>query len=174
MLRFVAAVSLAATSFACLACGRPFDVKTAPGFVELENQEPQYGYRSVSPEGVVFGVRVVELNDDQRDLSFWTRAVVLRMRQANGYALLDTGDVESRDHTKGKELRFGHDENGKPFLYTVRLYVAQARLFVVETGGSKEQVERYQASTDWMQKTVRVKCDTFVSPVLASKTCNRW
>ena len=38
-----------------VACGRPFDVKTAPGFVELENQEPQYDFRAMAPEGVVVG-----------------------------------------------------------------------------------------------------------------------
>src|SRR5690606_32905011 len=30
------------------ACGRPFDVKTAPGFVELENQTT-YAYRATTP-----------------------------------------------------------------------------------------------------------------------------
>ena len=155
-------------------CGRPFDVKTAPGFVELENQEPQYDYRSVSPEGVVFGVRVVPLNADQEDVSFWTRAVILHMRESNGYALLSMRDVASRDGTKGAELLFGHDENGKPFLYDLRLFVAQDRLFVVETGGAKSDVEHYRPSTDWMESSVRVRCGMFLSPVLASRTCNRW
>jgi hypothetical protein len=99
---------------------------------------------------------------------------MLHVRESNGYALLAANDVESLDRSKGKELLFGHDENGKPFLYDVRLFVAQDRLFVVETGGAKPEVEHYQASTDWMQKTLRVKCDTVVSPVLASRTCNRW
>jgi hypothetical protein len=168
------ALFLAIAPLLLLGCGRPFDVKTAPGFVELENQEPEYAYRSVSPEGVVFGVRVIALNEEQEDLSFWTRAVVLHMRQSNGYALLAMNDVQSRDRSMGKELVFGHDENGRPFLYDVRLYVAQDRLFVVETGGAKPEVERYQASTDWMEKSVQVRCKSVVSPVLASRTCNRW
>ena len=38
---------------ALAACGRPFKVQTAPGFVELEKQQDwQYGYRATSPEGV--------------------------------------------------------------------------------------------------------------------------
>jgi hypothetical protein len=172
MKRF-ALVFAAVAALASTACGRPFDVKTAPGFVELENQEPQYDYRSVSPEGVVMGVRVVPLKD-RGDLSFWERAVVLRMRQLNGYALLNATDATSKDGTKGRELTFGHDEDGKPHLYRVRLFLAQGRLFVVETGGSKDQMERYKPSVDWMLASVKVKCDTFVSPVLASRTCNRW
>ncbi len=154
-------------------CGRPFDIKTPPGFVELENQEPDFAYRALSPEGVVVGVRVMSL-DNQGDLDFWARAVTLRMRQLNGYALLESVPVASRDGTKGTELRFGHDEGGKPYLYRIRLFLAQGRLFVVETGGSQLDMASYQKSLDWGLATVRVKCDTFVSPVLASKTCNRW
>jgi hypothetical protein len=157
----------------CTGCGRPFDVKTAPGFVELENQQPQYDYRSVAPEGVVMGVRALPM-EDKGDLAFWERAVTLRMRQLNGYALLEQKDVASKDGTKGRELTFGHDENGKPFVYRVRLFMAQDRLFLVETGGPKEQMDRYKQSVDYMLASVKVKCDTFVSPVLASRTCNRW
>lgn len=155
------------------ACGRPFDVKTAPGFVELDNQQPQYDYRAVSPEGVVLGVRAIPL-DDKGDLAFWERAITLRMRAMSGYALLGAADVKSRDGTKGRELRFGHDEDGKPYLYSVRMFMAQDRIFLVEAGGPKDQVERYAKSLEWMESSVRVQCDTFVSPVLASKTCNRW
>ena len=115
-------------------CGRPFKIETAPGMVELDNQEPDYEYRAMTPEGVVLGVRVVD-TDDRGDLEFWTRATILRMRQMNGYALLASNPVTSHDGTPGRELHFGHDENGKPYLYTVRLFVAQSRLFVVEAGG---------------------------------------
>src|SRR5579883_879794 len=166
-LALAAAVALSTT-----ACGRPFDVRTAPGFVELDNQQPQYDYRAIAPEGVVMGIRVVPL-DDKGDLAFWTRAVTLRFRQLNAYALLDQSDVKSLDGTVVKELRFGHDESGKSYIYRVRLFVAQDRLFVVEVGGTKEQMERYKANVDWMLMSVRVRCDSIVAPVLASHTCNR-
>jgi hypothetical protein len=45
-------------SLMLFACGKPFDVKTAPGFVALEGQS-QHEYRATTPEGVVMGVRVV-------------------------------------------------------------------------------------------------------------------
>ena len=173
MNRIAMLIVLVSLALCTSACGRPFDVKTAPGFVELDNQEPQYSYRAIAPEGVVMGVRVVPI-EDRGDLTFWERAVTLRMRQLNAYALLGSQDVTSRDGTKGKELRFGHDEHGKPYLYRVRIFVAQERLFVVETGGTKEQMDRYSKSVDWMLESVRVKCDTIASPVLASKTCNKW
>jgi hypothetical protein len=135
-------------------CGRPFRVETPPGMVEIE-AEGAYAYRALAPEGVVMGIRVVDAH--RGDLDFWTRATGLRMEQLNGYVLLGAADVRSRDGAPGRELRFGHDENGKPYLYTVRLYVTPPRLIVVETGGPKDVVLRYQSSLDWMQSTVAVR-----------------
>ena len=56
----------------------------------------------------------------------------------------------------------------------MRLYLAQSRLFVVETGGPRDDVRRYQPALDWMQGTVKVRCGGFLAPVLSSHTCNRW
>jgi hypothetical protein len=173
MNRRLSLAALALCALATTACGRPFDVKTAPGFIELDDQAPSYDYRAMSPEGVVMGVRAIDV-DDKGDLAFWARAITLRFRQANGYALVDTKDVESRDKTPGKELDFGHDESGKPFTYRVRLFRAQSRLFIAEAGGTKEQMERYKDTVDWMLSSVRVKCGSFLYPELASHTCNKW
>lgn len=172
MKRALATLLVAGAALFATACGRPFDVKTAPGFVPLENQS-SYEYRATTPEGVVVAVRVVE--DEKRgDLDFWTQALTLQLRDVSGYALLDTVDVASRDGTKGKLLKFGHDESDKPFAYWVTIYPAQGRLFLVEAGGAKEAFSRAQPSVEWMLASVRVRCDTVVSPVLASRTCNRW
>jgi|HubBroStandDraft_6_1064221.scaffolds.fasta_scaffold739484_2 hypothetical protein len=140
---------------ATMGCGRPFDVKTAPGLVELDDQGPRYDYRAIAPEGVVMGVHAVTIGD-KGDLAFWARATTLRMHQLDGYALLGEGDV-TRDGTPGRELRFGHDEGGKPYLYTLRVYVAHKRLFLVETGGPKAEVARYQGALDWMQATLALE-----------------
>lgn len=154
------------------ACGRPFDVKTAQGFVELENQET-YAYRATSPEGVVTAVRVVD--DEKRgDLAFWTHAITLQLRDGQGYALEGTSDVTSNDGTKGKLLRFGRDQDGKPFAYWVALYAAQDRLFLVEAGGAKEPFDRAKRDVEASMASVKVRCDSALAPVLASRTCNRW
>jgi len=150
MLRLLSLLS--APILAC-ACGRPFDVKTPPGLVELDDQKPKYDYRAVAPEGVVVGIRVVDVGK-KGDLVFWARATELRMRQLAGYALLSEGEVKSRDGTAGRELRFGHDENGKPYFYVVRIFVTRGRLFFVETGGPKDELAKYQPSLDWMQGTL--------------------
>lgn len=157
---------------ALAACGRPFDVKTAPGFVALENQE-QHAYRATTPEGVVVGVRVVD-DEDRGGLAFWTQALVLQLRDVSGYALLESTDTASADGTRGRLLKFGHDEDGKPYAYWVAVFLAQGRLFIVEAGGAKDAFDRAKPSVDWMMKSVKVRCDSIVAPVLASRTCNHW
>ncbi|MBX3230278.1 MAG: serine/threonine protein kinase [Labilithrix sp.] len=162
------------TLLALTACGRPFKVSTAPGFVPLDEQHAYgYEYRATTPEGVVVAVRVID-DEERGDLDFWAQALTLQLRDVNGYALLATKDVSSRDGTKGKRLELGHDEDGKPYIYWVSVFPAQGRLFVVEAGGARDAFERSRQSVEWMLASVKVKCDTFVSPVLASRTCNRW
>jgi hypothetical protein len=140
---------------AVAACGRPFDVKTAPGLVELDDQGPRYDYRAIAPEGVVVSVRAVKIGE-KGDLAFWSRATELRMRQLDGYALLGNSDVKSADGTPGHEMVFGHDEGGKPYVYTLRVFVAHGRVFLVETGGPRDEVARYQKSLDWTVATLKL------------------
>jgi hypothetical protein len=71
-------------------------------------------------------------------------------------------------------MRFGHDENGKPYVYRVRVLVAQGRVYLVEAGGGKAQMDRYDKTVDWTLDSVKVKCGGFLYPVLSSHTCNRW
>jgi hypothetical protein len=151
-----AALLVAATlAIGAAACGRTYDVATAPGFVKIDQASAPYDWRAVAPDGVAVALRVLPA-EDGADLAFWTHAVSLRMREADGYALVGTQAVRSRDGKEGKELVFGHDEAGKPFVYRVRLFLSGKRLFVVEAGGTKEQMDRYAASIDWMMASVRV------------------
>lgn len=165
-------LGIAVFALAAIGCGRPFDVKPAPGFVALEHQQ-QHDWRATTPEGVVMAVRVVD-DEDRGDLAFWTQAITLQMRDVSGYALLSSADVVSADGTKGKRLEFGHDEDNKPYVYWVSIFPAQGRLFLVESGGSKETFEKAKPSIEWMHKTLHVRCNGFLSPVFSSRTCNRW
>ena len=138
------------------ACARPVQVKTAPGFIELREQsEAGYVYRATSPDGVVIGVRAIE-DEERGDLAFWVRSITLQLRDVRGYALLDTSDTKTSDGVPGKRLRFGSDEGKKTYLYEVTLFRTKNRLFVVEAGGLKEQVERARASLDCMHATLKV------------------
>jgi len=71
--------------------------------------------------------------------------MTLQLRDVSGYALLESADTTSADGTKGKLLRFGHDEDDKPYVYGVAIFAAQGRLFVVEAGGQKELLSRARA-----------------------------
>ncbi|HEY1955310.1 MAG TPA: serine/threonine protein kinase [Polyangiaceae bacterium] len=140
------------------ACGRPFDVKTAPGFLELKEASAHFAYRATTPEGVVVGVRVVDVEGEgSHDLGFWTRAMTLELRDAGGYALVETRDVKSRDGVPGKQLRFGHDESGKPYVYWVTFFAADDHLIVAEAGGSKAHFEAAQSSVEWMLASLAVR-----------------
>lgn len=157
------------------ACGRPFKVQTAPGFVELEGQDAwAYQYRATTPEGVVVAVKSIDVPPEKGDLEFWAKAVTLQLRDAQGYALLGAKDVASLDGTAGRQLRFARDEDGKPFDYRVTLYLAQGRLFLVEAGGAHAEFERFERSVAWSESSVKVRCGGFLAPVLSSHTCNRW
>jgi hypothetical protein len=128
-------------------CGPSFEAATPPGFVELEDQN-LYDYRATSADGLVLAVREID-HDPKGAMAFWTRAIENRMRQRGGYALLGTHDVKSKDGVDGKQLRFGHDESGKPHLYYVTVFVTEKHIFLVEAGGTKELMERNAKDIDW-------------------------
>ncbi len=134
------------------ACGRSY-VQTAPGFVEVKH-DPTYDFRAIAPDGVAVAVRRVSV-DDKTDLAFWERAVLLRTRELEGYALLSSTNVRASDGTAGRELVFGHDEQGKPFEYRMRLFISGSKLVVAEAGGAKENMDRWRTSVDWMLASVR-------------------
>jgi len=146
-----------AAALGASACGRPVEARAAAGFVELHD-DPNYDFRAVAPEGAAVAARAVKLADtDPVDVAFWERSVALRMRELDGYALVSTTDVVGADGAAGRELTFGHDEDGKPYVYRVRVFVTRGRLLVVEAGGSREQMERLRPGVDQMLGTVRVK-----------------
>jgi hypothetical protein len=139
------------------ACGHSFNAATPKGFVELEDQEDQgYDYRATTADGLVIAVREID-NDPEGPIEFWSRAIENSMRQRGGYALLGQRDVKNVDGLAGKQLRFGHDEASKPHLYYVTLYVTPKRLYVLEAGGTKQQMESHEAQLDWSFKNFRLK-----------------
>ena len=152
--RLPTALALAALSG--VACGRPFDVRTPTGFAELEERRGSaYEYRATTPDGVVTSVRVVDADERGGNLDFWVQAVTLRVRDAGGYALLGADDVTARDGTRGRRLRFGHDEGGKPYGYVVTLFRTRSRLFVLEAGGPKGLMDRFAGPLDWQVRNFR-------------------
>jgi hypothetical protein len=150
----IAPALLMAASFLCGCCGASFEAATPAGFVELEDQK-RYDYRATSADGLVMAVREIE-HEPKGEVAFWTRAIENQMRQRGGYALLESRDVENVQGVRGKRLRFGHDEGGKPHYYDVTLYPTTKTLYLLEAGGKKELMERHAAQIDWAIKNFRV------------------
>ena len=148
-------LALLLTSLASLAvtgCGRPFVPATPPGFVDLGTRYPDGEYRATTADGVVLGVRAYD-NDPKGELAFWSRALERRMRDAGGYALLEKRAVSARGGLTGTEMRFGHDEGKEPYLYDIVLFVTDAKVFVLEAGGTKAEMSKQEAQIDWAIKS---------------------
>lgn len=136
----------AALVFATLlaACGPSFTQPTPSGFVKLEPRDP-YHYRAVTADGVVLAAREID-HDPEGDLAFWTKAITDRLRQRGGYALLDTRPVKTAAGLAGTQLRFGHDEGSRPYLYYVTVLVTDESIYLLEAGGTKDLMQKHDAA----------------------------
>ena len=135
-------------AFALPACGRPFVPATPPGFVDMGDIYPDGEYRATTADGAVIGIRTVE-NKPKGELPFWSRALENRMREVGGYALIDKREVTNRAGQKGTQLRFGHDEGNTPHLYWVTIFVTDKRIFILEAGGTKAEMEKQLPQIEW-------------------------
>jgi hypothetical protein len=129
-------------------CGHPFYAATPPGFVDMGERYPDGEYRAATADGVVIGVRAFD-NDPKGELAFWSRALERRMRETGGYALLEKKDVTARGTLTGVALHFGHDEGKTPYLYTVAIFVTDKKIYVLEAGGTKDEMTRQDAQVEW-------------------------
>lgn len=141
-------LSLALSLGALAGCGRSFVAATPPGFVDLGDRYGKDEYRATTADGVVLGVRAMP-NDPKGERAFWTRAIENQMRELGGYALLGRRDVKNRSGMVGEQLRFGHDDHGQPALYYLTIFVTDDRIYLVEAGGPKAQVERFEPQLEW-------------------------
>lgn len=139
MKRTVLALLLAALA----GCGHPFVPYTPSGFVDLGDKYPHGEYRASTADGVVIGIRAWD-NEPKGALAFWARVLERRMREMGGYALIDTRNVAAKGGLTGVAMRFGHDEGKTPYLYTVALFVTDKKIYVLEAGGTKEEVTKVE------------------------------
>lgn len=129
------------------ACGAGFHQPTPGGFVELEDQE-RYDYRATTADGVVIAVRELD-HEPKGEVSFWVDAISNHMRQRGGYALVSRKNVKTRAGLEGVQLRFGHDQGSHPFLYYVTVFVTDDHIYLLEAGGSAEQMKTRSKDVDW-------------------------
>jgi len=124
-------------------CGAGFTVDAPRDFVSLDDRATHsrgYALRATSADGVVMGVRTLE-NDRHGSSDFWVEAIRNRLRRDRGYALTSEADVVAASGQTGHQMRFGHDDGGRPFVYWVTVFVTNDRIFVVEAGGRRDRFE---------------------------------
>ena len=155
-LRGLCLVCVAAMGLLLAGCGVSFVVATPKGFVELKDQEPHFDYRAVNADGVVIAVREIE-HEPKGDTDFWIQAIRSQMREKAGYALLEEKKVTTRSGLKGTQLRFGHDEENESMLYCITVFVTDKYIYVIEFGGTKEQMTNQRAHMDWVVDSFRKK-----------------
>lgn len=122
-----------------------FEAKTPAEFVELES--PGYDYRAASSDGVVIAARALK-NSPKGTLTFYADVTRRKLREGDGYALVEEREVTARSGQRGTMLRFGRDHGGTPHTYVVTLFVTDDRIFVLEAGGAKADVDAHAAQID--------------------------
>lgn len=148
-------IALVLAACSAFGCSSSFAAATPPAFVELDGQKT-YDYRATSADGVVLSVRAID-NEPKGTLSFWSEVVERKLRLGEGYALLEKRDVAARRGEHGTQLRFGRDQGGVPHLYCVTVFVTDKRIFVLEAGGTKVDMERYAESIDWSVRNFAIR-----------------
>jgi hypothetical protein len=137
-------------------CGRSFSIPTPSGFVDLGSRYGSDESRATTPDGAVFGVRAFD-NDPKGDVTFWTKAVENRLRDLGGYAILGKRAVVTQEGIEGTELRFGHDEGTRPYAYVVTLLVTPQKLFLIESAGPKDELDKSMPRLDEAVRSFHAK-----------------
>jgi len=135
---------LAASLFG-IGCGHGFTLKTPDGFVELDDQE-EYAYRATTAQGVVMSVRV-EPNRPKGNLSFWSDAIDLKLRNI-GYTAVEAREVKTKSGATGKQLRYTRTIYERPHIFWLTIFVTNADVFVLETGGDAREFEKAKDSVN--------------------------
>ncbi len=140
-------VPLLLAALAVSGCGTSFELKQPSNFVVLDDHRGAYDFRAVDADGVVMAVREVD-NNPRGTLYFWEKAVKNRLRTIGGYALAEEKDVHAAGGQRGRQLRFGRDQNGHPYVYWLTLFVTHDRVYVVEAGGRQDNFQPVQAKVE--------------------------
>lgn len=145
-------------SIALAGCGASFELTLPDSFVRLEDEQQAadgYELRAVSNDGVVIAMQVIE-HRVEGTLTFWSEAVLRRLRDQAGYALLSADDVQAASGQPGRILRLGRDLNGHVYRYTVVVYVTAASIFIAEAGGPEAAFVAVEADVETALRNVRL------------------
>lgn len=135
-------------------CGAASHITPPPNFLASDDDQEGYEQRATSAEGVVIATREID-NEHEGTLAFWVQAIKQRMQQTRGYALTGESDVRIASGQTGKQLRFGHDETGGPYVYWLNVFVENDHVFIVEAGGKQDLFTAAQSQVEHAISTYR-------------------
>ena len=156
---------------ALVGCSRRQVVETAwPGRRSRTRVGYSYDYRA-TPEGVVIPRSVI---DDEAETSpsghrrsrcSCATSPAMRCSETTdrGVTRRHEGEAPQARPRRGRQCRS----------HTGSASTSRRPPFIVEAGGQEGRVRARSRTSSGCLASVKVKCDTFVSPVLASRTCNR-
>ncbi len=152
-------LAILALGLAAAGCGPSITLELPERFVNLnedsELRREQYAYRATTPDGVVVGVQRLDLRVNSA-LAFWSEAVMRRLRDQQGYALLGEEDVSAASGERGHLMRFGRDVEGHAYRYTVGLFVTESHIWVVEAGGREDAYTPLEADIERSIRAMRL------------------
>jgi hypothetical protein len=133
-------LSFAAVVVTALAACTPSARLQAPdGFATLTDQT-EYVYRATSAGGVVLGVRK-EPNKPSGNLAFWADIVDRQLRRSGYTADGEASPVHTRAGLVGREMRYTHESNGRPYRFWTAVFVTESTIYIVEAGGDRDRVK---------------------------------
>ena len=150
-MKIIALCALALVADGCAT----FRMRTASGFVELDDQE-EYDYRSANADGVVIGVRAMP-NYPRGGLGFWTASIDARLRR-QGYQATRSSWVETAAGLRGRQMRYERVESGVTYHYWVTVFVRdgallrKSRVFCIEAAGDDQT---FPPAIPALQRTIR-------------------
>lgn len=129
-------------SFYGKARGRSYDLDYPSGFALVDNRT---FFRGISPEGVRFQIRT-EKNYPQKDLSFWSSALVNHMDES-GYRKRDEGMIRETAEGSGIfAIEWGLSMGSRDYLYLTAIMPWKNKIYIFESAGEIEAFNDYRDS----------------------------
>ncbi len=120
-------------------CSR-ISVAKPEGFAEIK--EKDY-YRAVSPEGVLYSVRVAR-NEPQMDLGFWAKALRNHLEKEGYRVLAEDGESFETGEREGILYEWGVPYGNEDYIYLTAIVVSGKTIAIAEAGGEHTDYRNYR------------------------------
>lgn len=150
--RIIACVGFA-SALALLAACSPLRAGLPEGFAELRSRGGTY--RAVSPEGMLYRVRVLD-NRPTKELSFWSEALRSQLEKEGYRPNGDPVEFESGERT-GVLQEWAVPYGNQSYLYLTALLVSERRIALAEAAAPYPVFVRYRDAVRAGLQTLRLR-----------------